>query len=265
MKLVCVGVGSMGHAIIDGVLQKQVFTKEQIHLVVRREEQAKALQEELGLVATTTLPTLTAEDVLLLAIKPQVLVPYLEGLKVVPTGMAVISIAAGITLASLEAMLPMAHWYRAMPNMPIVVGAGLTALTVGHHEASQLSLVSSIFDALGETIVGTELDLDRLGALSGTGPGYVYTILDAMANAGVELGLSRAVAIKAAAQTLYGSGLVAVQSGLHPAVLRDQVTSPAGTTIAGIHAMEKAGVRTAIADAVRASYERSIELGSVKK
>ena len=86
-----------------------------------------------------------------------------------------------------------------------------------------------------------------------------------MANAGVELGLSRAVAIKAAAQTLYGSGLAAVQSGLHPAVLRDQVTSPAGTTIAGIHAMEKAGVRTAIADAVRASYERSIELGSVKK
>ena len=189
----------------------------------------------------------------MLAVKPQVLPSVLEMLKEVPYGTVMISVAAGITLDTLDAAIPQANWFRAMPNTPASIGAGMTALAGDDVHTDLGRAVQALFEAVG--------DLDRLGALSGAGPGYMFVILDALADAGVRIGLPRHLAIKAAAQTMYGAGKMALESGNHPAVLRDQVTSPGGTTIAGIGAMEKGGLRSALQDGVVACLARSNELG----
>ena len=179
-----------------------------------------------------------------------------------PAGPTCLSVAAGVTLSTLEAAIPQAVWYRAMPNTPVVVGAGLTALTAGSKGNETVTAeLSALFGAIGEAVVCSEADLERLTAISGSGPGYAFVIMDALADAGVRLGLTRKVAIKAAAYTLFGAGKMALETGNHPAVLRDQVTSPGGTTIAGIAKMEKEGLRSALQEGVVACYERSLELG----
>ena len=251
-KTLCIGVGSMGGALLRGALQHGVLKASDTHILVRREEQCKALTEELGVVGFTTI---------LLAVKPQVLPSVLETLKEVPYGTVMISIAAGITLDTLDAAIPQANWFRAMPNTPASIGAGMTALAGDDVHTDLGRDVQALFEAVGEVAVVSEADLDRLGALSGAGPGYMFVILDALADAGVRIGLPRHLAIKAAAQTMYGAGKMALESGNHPAVLRDQVTSPGGTTIAGIAAMEKGGLRSALQDGVVACLARSNELG----
>ena len=239
-KTLCIGVGSMGGALLRGALQHGVLKASDTHILVRREEQCKALTEELGVVGFTTLPNVNEYNTILLAVKPQVLPSVLETLKEVPYGTVMISVAAGITLDTLDAAIPQANWFRAMPNTPASIGAGMTALA-------------------GDD-VNTDL-VRAVQALSGAGPGYMFVILDALADAGVRIGLPRQLAIKAAAQTMYGAGKMALESGNHPAVLRDQVTSPGGTTIAGIGAMEKGGLRSALQDGVVACLARSNELG----
>ena len=216
-KTLCIGVGSMGGALLRGALQHGVLKASDTHILVRREEQCKALTEEL--------------------------------------------VAAGITLDTLDAAIPQANWFRAMPNTPASIGAGMTALAGDDVHTDLGRDVQALFEAVGEVVVVSEADLDRLGALSGAGPGYMFVILDALADAGVRIGLPRHLAIKAAAQTMYGAGKMALESGNHPAVLRDQVTSPGGTTIAGIGAMEKGGLRSALQDGVVACLARSNELG----
>ena len=178
-----------------------------------------------------------------------------------PYGTIMISVAAGITLDTLDAAIPQANWFRAMPNTPASIGAGMTALAGDDVNTDLGHAVQALFEAVGEVAVVSEADLDRLGALSGAGPGYMFVILDALADAGVRIGLPRQLAMKAAAQTMYGAGKMALESGNHPAVLRDQVTSPGGTTIAGIGAMEKGGLRSALQDGVVACLARSNELG----
>ena len=260
-KTLCIGVGSMGGALLRGALQHGVLKARDTHILVRREEQCKALAEELGVVGFTTLPNVNEYNTILLAVKPQVLPSVLESLKEVPYGTIMISVAAGITLDTLDAAIPQANWFRAMPNTPASIGAGMTALAGDDVNTDLGRAVQALFEAVGEVVVVSEADLDRLGALSGAGPGYMFVILDALADAGVRIGLPRQLAIKAAAQTMYGAGKMALESGNHPAVLRDQVTSPGGTTIAGIGAMEKGGLRSALQDGVVACLARSNELG----
>ncbi len=261
-KILFIGAGAMGGAILRGALGAGLLRPDEVTVVVHTETHASELKAELGIETATEIPTLDTFDTVLLAVKPQVLPTVLPALQTMPEGKTLISIAAGITLATLEEAVPQAYWYRAMPNTPVAVGAGLTALTVGSKERTDVTdFVRALFAAIGEVAVVSELDLDRLGALSGAGPGYVYVIMDALADAGVRIGLPRQLAIQAAAQTLYGAGLMAVKTKMHPAILRDQVTSPGGTTIAGIGAMEKGGLRSAIQDGVVACYERSNELG----
>ena len=260
-KTLCIGVGSMGGALLRGALQHGVLKASDTHILVRREEQCKALTEELGVVGFTTLPNVNEYNTILLAVKPQVLPSVLETLKEVPYGTVMISVAAGITLDTLDAAIPQANWFRAMPNTPASIGAGMTALAGDDVHTDLGRDVQALFEAVGEVAVVSEADLDRLGALCGAGPGYMFVILDALADAGVRIGLPRHLAIKAAAQTMYGAGKMALESGNHPAVLRDQVTSPGGTTIAGIGAMEKGGLRSALQDGVVACLARSNELG----
>lgn len=263
-RILCIGAGAMGGAILRGALEKGVITSNELLVTVRTEEHARTLEEELGISVTTSLPDWKTDgfDTILLAVKPQVLPHVLVNLKEIPPHTTCISIAAGITLHTLESALPQADWYRAMPNMPAAVGAGMTALAAGPNASLAVTAqVQELFSAIGQVEVVSEMDLDRLGALSGAGPGYAFLMMDALADAGVRIGLSRALAIKAAAQTLLGAGMMAIKTGTHPAILRDQVTSPGGTTIAGILAMEKGGLRSAIHDGIIACYERSNELG----
>ena len=260
-KTLCIGVGSMGGALLRGALQHGVLKACDTHILVRREEQCKALAEELGVVGFTTVPNVNEYNTILLAVKPQVLPSVLETLKEVPYGTVMISVAAGVTLDTLDAAIPQANWFRAMPNTPASIGAGMTALAGDDVNTDLGRAVQALFEAVGEVAVVSEADLDRLGALSGAGPGYMFVILDALADAGVRIGLPRQLALKAAAQTMYGAGKMALESGNHPAVLRDQVTSPGGTTIAGIGAMEKGGLRSALQDGVVACLARSNELG----
>lgn len=262
-KVLCVGLGSMGRAIVEGALQQGVLERDCVQGVVASEASAERLREELHIHVGTTMPALDQFNTVLLAVKPQILPKVWDSLQGVKPGTVLISVAAGIPLAQLEEAIPHGQWYRAMPNTPLRVQAGFTAIAVGSTSTDAVAdAVESLFGALGKALRCEEEELERLGALAGAGPGYMFTIMDALANAGVRIGLRRQTAIEAAAHVLYGSGLMALSEGAHPAVLRDEVTSPGGTTIAGIETMEKGGLRSAIADGVMAAYERSKELGS---
>lgn len=258
-KTVCIGVGAMGGALLRGALAKGILKPSDVSIVVRRPQHCDELVDELGVTGFVELPDMAQFDTIILAVKPQVLPSVLSQLTSVKSGATVISVAAGVTLETLRKSLPMAVLYRAMPNTPASIGCGMTALTAD--DESDTTHVEALFNAVGEVAVVSEADLDRLGAVSGAGPGYMFVILDALADAGVRIGLPRQLAIKAAAQTMYGAGKMALESGTHPAVLRDQVTSPGGTTIAGIGAMEKGGLRSALQDGVVACLARSNELG----
>lgn len=259
-KTVCIGVGAMGGALLRGALSQGILRADDVSIVVRRPEHRDELVDELGVTGFVELPDMAQFDTIILAVKPQVLPSVLSQLTSVKAGATVISVAAGVTLDTLRKALPTAVLYRAMPNTPASIGCGMTALTADDG-ADTTSSVEALFNAVGEVAVVSEADLDRLGALSGAGPGYMFVILDALADAGVRIGLPRQLAIKAAAQTMYGAGKMALESGTHPAVLRDQVTSPGGTTIAGIGVMEKGGLRSALQDGVVACLARSNELG----
>ena len=258
-KTVCIGVGAMGGALLRGALSQGILRADDVSIVVRRPEHRDELVDELGVTGFVELPDMAQFDTIILAVKPQVLPSVLSQLTSVKAGATVISVAAGVTLDTLCKALPTAILYRAMPNTPASIGCGMTALTADND--ADTTSVEALFNAVGEVAVVSEADLDRLGALSGAGPGYMFVILDALADAGVRIGLPRQLAIKAAAQTMYGAGKMALEPGTHPAVLRDQVTSPGGTTIAGIGAMEKGGLRSALQDGVVACLARSNELG----
>lgn len=258
-KTVCIGVGAMGGALLRGALSQGILRADDVSIVVRRPEHRDELVDELGVTGYVELPDMAQFNTIILAVKPQVLPSVLSQLTSVKAGATLISVAAGVTLDTLRKALPTAVLYRAMPNTPASIGCGMTALTADN--GADTIHVEALFNAVGEVAVVSEADLDRLGALSGAGPGYMFVILDALADAGVRIGLPRQLAIKAAAQTMYGAGKMALESGTHPAVLRDQVTSPGGTTIAGIGAMEKGGLRSALQDGVVACLARSNELG----
>ncbi|MCZ6784334.1 MAG: pyrroline-5-carboxylate reductase [Proteobacteria bacterium] len=206
-------------------------------------------------------------DLVVLAVKPAVVVPALEAL----AGSAAlderlwISIAAGVPIAALEGALPDgARVVRAMPNTPALVGAAATALCANPHATdADRAAASALFSAVGTTWEApNEAMLDAVTGLSGSGPAYVFLFLEALGDAGVRVGLPREAAFQLAFQTVYGAAKLALESGLHPAALKDRVCSPGGTTIAGLERLEALGVRAALYEAVAAATARSRELGS---
>ena len=263
-KIAFIGGGAMAEAIIKGVLGGGLIAASDIYVGNRTQKRCDYLNATYGVQAMTDNQAAVAEaDLVIFAVKPQVapvaLTPALMA-HVKPSAW-VLSIMGSVNIEQLHAYAPGLPVVRTMPNTPLAVGAGMTAICCDEAVTESMRAdAAAIFSSCGEIEFVDEKAIEAITAISGCGPGYCFVIIDALADAGVRAGLPRALAIKLAAQTMAGSGKLCVESGLHPAQLRDQVTSPGGTTIAGIHALENHGVRGAFYDAVMAVLARSQEL-----
>ena len=263
-KIAFIGGGAMAEAVIKGVLGGGLIAASDIYVGNRTQKRCDYLNATYGVQAMTDNQAAVAEaDLVIFAVKPQVapvaLTPALM-VHVKPNAW-VLSIMGSVSIEQLHAYAPGLPVVRTMPNTPLAVGAGMTAICCDEAVTESMRAdAAAIFSSCGEIEFVDEKAIEAITAISGCGPGYCFVIIDALADAGVRAGLPRALAIKLAAQTMAGSGKLCVESGLHPAQLRDQVTSPGGTTIAGIHALENHGVRGAFYDAVMAVLARSQEL-----
>ncbi len=260
-----IGSGAMGEAIIAGLLRNQVTPPASILASGPRPERAADLSDRYGIQPITdNTSAVDAADVVILCVKPQKLEKVLAGLQGrIPQAAVVLSIVAGATLDLLSKGLAHPAVVRAMPNTPAQIGQGISVwIGSAAVSADQFELARRILAALGSEIqVEEESYLDMATALSGTGPAYVFMFLEALIDSGVHLGFPRRIAEQLVLQTLRGSVEYYSQQKLHPAALRNQVTSPGGTSAAALYYLEKAGFRTAISRAVWAAYERSQELG----
>jgi pyrroline-5-carboxylate reductase len=205
-------------------------------------------------------------DVVVLAVKPQMMSSVLDELKhSITADHLIVSVAAGVSLSTLARGLGADRRIaRAMPNTPALVGEGASAYCLGPATLpGDDAIVAACLEAIGLSFRVPESQLDAVTGLSGSGPAFVYVIIEALADGGVRAGLPRELALSLAAQTVLGSARMVLETGQHPGFLKDQVTSPAGTTIAGLHALERGGIRAALMDAVEASWQRSVELAAM--
>ena len=265
-KIGMIGVGNMGGAILRGMIASGYVAAEDVMACLHSEEKRQALAAEIpGLTCTTDAKALAQEcRMIVLAVKPQVLGELLDSIKGEINDRALVSIAAGWTMDMLTSKVAgtTATLLRVMPNTPALVGAGMTAICRQTTlSAADLAYAQGIFDAIGETAVIDEKLFDGFIAVSGSSPAYIFMLIEAMADAAVREGIRRPDAVKMAAQAVLGSAKMVLETGKHPAELRDGVTSPGGTTIAGIHAMEARGIRAALMDAVMAALAKSDEMG----
>lgn len=259
-----VGAGNMAEAMIKGLLRGGDFAPGQVSASGPREERMRELRDAYGINATTDNAVSAAAQIVVLSVKPQILSRVLGEIadRVDPEAL-VLSIAAGVPVAAIQARLAGGtRVVRAMPNTPALVDAAATAIARGEHaRESDLEDAKRIFDAIGLTVVLDEYQLDAVTGLSGSGPAYVFLILEALSDAGVKVGLSRRTAQLLAAQTLLGSAKLLLETNEHPGRLKDMVTSPGGTAITGLHTLENGGLRTTLMNAVEAATRRSRELG----
>ncbi len=264
-RLAMIGGGKMGEAIIGGLVSSGAIAAEHITVADPSEARRTILAETYGVTAVESgSEAAFGADVVVLAVKPQVIDSVVASLASSLRGSLVVSIAAGISCARLESELAAGTpVVRVMPNTPALVGAGM-ALVSGGSEATgeHVELVRSIFAAVGEAVVIDEKLQDAGTAVSGSGPAYFALVVDALARAGVAQGLPRDVAQALAVQTMFGTARMLSETGMHPEALVDGVSSPGGTTIAAINVLESAAVRAAFADAVAANVKRAKELGS---
>lgn len=263
IKLGILGGGQMAEAIIRGLCAKAVVPAECLFVSDHKAERAEELRKRYGVQGTTdTKRMLQNVDVLILAVKPQSLVQALSEIKEgLPAEALLISIVAGAPISCLEAGVPN-RIVRVMPNTPLSVGAGMSVFSLGHTATEQdAERTRALFGASGEVICLPESSMDAVTGLSGSGPAFVLLILEAMADGGVAAGLKKQDALVLAAQTILGTAQMVSEMESHPAILRDAVTSPAGTTIAGLRVLENRGVRGALLDAVLSAANRSKELG----
>ena len=267
-KITFVGGGAMGEAIIGSLISKQLLNPTQICVSEPVPTRREYLNSTYGVTTETdNSQAVTGASVAVLAVKPQVLGPVMADLKgkLSPAAL-VVSIMAGVQIDTLQSGLCHDKIVRSMPNTPAQVGKGMTVWTdTAAVTESDRAAAQAILEAMGEAIYAAEEHyLDMATGLSGSGPGFVYLLLEALIDAGVHIGFSRDQAQLMVLQTVEGSVELMRQSGLHPADLRNRVTSPAGTTAAGTLVLERAGVRSALIDAVDAAYRRSQELGGSK-
>lgn len=263
--VVVVGGGVMGGALLAGALAGG-WTPEQVRVVEPDEARGAALAAEHGVVAGRDVAELAAgAGVVLLAVKPAVVPTVLGALApALAPGALVVSVAAGVPLAVYERLLPPGTpVVRVMPNTPALVGKGVAAIAPGAAaQEDHLVLAERLLAATGLVVRVAEKDLDAVTAVSGSGPAYAFYLIDAMAEAGVLLGLTRDVALRLAVATVEGSAALAAATGDHPVVLRERVSSPGGTTVAAVAELDAHGVRAGVVAAARAAHRRSAELGA---
>jgi pyrroline-5-carboxylate reductase len=259
----------MAEALIKGLLSASFIEAKSLMVADVSAERLEWLHKEYHLKTTDDNSELAKKcDIILLAVKPQAMKVVLEGIAdEVDEKKLVISIAAGIPIKTIAEHLSLdgkkkLGVVRTMPNTPALVHEGVTALAASHKvSASDLKVAHRIFEAVGKTVDVSESHLDAVTGLSGSGPAYIFMIIEALSDAGVNMGLARDVANILTLQTILGSAKLALESGKHPGELKDQVTSPGGTTISGLHALEKGGLRTTLMNAVEAATKRSQVLG----
>jgi len=260
-----IGAGAMAEALIKSLLGRQFANASNIWASDVNCERGRYLTDTYGINYVLDNRDLVAKtDVVIHAVKPFVMGRVLSGIASgVPVGQLHVSVAAGISLEFLEGLLPDGTpVVRVMPNTPCLIGEGASAYTPGSSvNTEQEELIKSILECTGLAVRVPENLMNAVTGLSGSGPAYVFLVIEALVDGAVRAGLPRDVAASLAVQTLIGAAGMVRDTGKHPAVLKDMVTTPGGTTIAGLHVLEKAGVRAALMDAVMAAAERAGELG----
>ena len=259
------GAGNMAGALIKGLCHAALVSPDSILASDVKAERLKQLEAAHKIRVTADNHELVRQaDILVLAVKPQVVDKVLDaiGAEIRPETL-LISVAAGVPIEALEARLPKsARVVRAMPNTPATALAGATAIAAGSHaNEDDLTAARELFEAVGRVVVLDEVLLDAVTGLSGSGPAYVMLIIEALADGGVKMGLHRDTALLLAAQTVYGSAKLLLETGEHPGRLKDMVTSPGGTAIAGLHTLESGALRKTLIDAVESATLRAAALG----
>jgi pyrroline-5-carboxylate reductase len=263
-RIAVLGAGKMGGILLQAFLRSGLFTAEQIAATVAHDVRAEALSKQFGLAVTTdNVRAVQGADIVLLAVKPTQVVQLVREISPsLKSGALLLSIAASVKTGAIEdAAGGSPAVIRAMPNTPAMLGAGITALCRGRFAADeQLALAQKIFATVGRVIVVDERHMDAVTGLSGSGPAFLYIILESLAEAGVNVGLPREIATQLAAQTAYGAAKMVLETGSHPALLKDEVTTPAGCTVDGILELEEGGLRVTLIKAVKRATERAREL-----
>jgi pyrroline-5-carboxylate reductase len=263
-NLAVLGTGKLGGILLRAYLKQGLFSPKRVNITVRHEEKAAALAKELGVTGTTDNRKAVHEaDIVLLAVKPQVVGDVLK--EIAPElgkDTLIISVAASVPTSYIEqrsgAKVPVV---RAMPNTCSTVGCGMTGICRGAHaSAEHLEMAKAMFNAVGRTVVVDEKNMDAVTGLSASGPAFIYIILESLAEAGVKVGLPRDIATLLASQTMKGAASVVLETGDHPALLKDAVTTPAGCTIDGILELEEGKLRVTLIKAVVKATQRAGEL-----
>jgi pyrroline-5-carboxylate reductase len=266
-KIGIIGTGNMGESLISGLIYARSSVSENIICSDIRKEKLKSVKDAYGVVTTTNnIDVVKASEIVIYAIKPQIMASILnETASHLDMSKIIISIAAGVPLAAIESCLNKdLRLIRVMPNIAASVKEGAAAIAAGKHTSKEdLKLAKAIFDSVGKSIIIEEELMDAITGLSGNGPAYIFLIVDALADAGVKMGLSREDALLLSAQTLLGAAKLLLETNEHPGRLKDKVTSPGGTAIASLHTIEEGGLRTTLINAVEVGTKRSKELGEM--
>ncbi len=263
------GTGNMGEALTHGLLYGHLCRPEQIFCSDVRGERLKSVKEKYGVKITShNAEVVKQSDIVILSVKPQIMKPVVEEIaEYLDLSKLIISIAAGVPLDAIESCAQKdLKLIRVMPNICVSVREGVSAIAAGKHAVKDdLMMAKTIFDSVGKSLFIEEYLLDAVTGLSGSGPAYIFLIIDALADAGVKVGLSRDDALLLASQTVLGAARMLIETGEHPGKLKDMVTSPGGTAIAGLHTLEEGGLRTTLINAVEVATQRARVLGEMMK
>ncbi|PCI36337.1 MAG: pyrroline-5-carboxylate reductase [Elusimicrobia bacterium] len=263
-KIAVIGAGHIGQAVIGGLLKAKLLSAKNITASRRDPARLDALKKRFAVhVTTDNRKAVKGADVLIIAVKPQGAPALFEEIaSIVREDQLIISVMAGVTTQRMSSLLGKPNpIIRAMPNTPALVDAGATPLAKGEHATdADLKIAETIFKAVGIVDIIPESLMDAVTGLSGSGPVYIYMVIEALIDGGVKMGIPRNVARRLAAQTVFGAAKLVIETGKHPAILKDEVTTPGGTAIAAIHMLESKGLRNVLIEAVATAAKRSEEL-----